>query len=393
MRIGIYVAHVGVLPGYERMVSGHVQIPLHSARLLQEAGHEVELISTRVAGRQLPDCLPRPVVLREVTDASRQGDSSEHESGRRRGFEPLQLGRWIAQMAKLSQRYDVLHFFGANRTANLAGLLRSLPGACTTVATFNVGVFPEPYFFLTKHFWKRIDRVLTSTDYFRHKMATSGIECHVLRHGVVKDLRLPASAPAADRRKRVLFWREATPRNGGDIAAEVYRRLAPRYPDIRFDFAVRPHWSEVPGLEALALAHSNVGLYRAPYPPGVSFEALMAEAICVLLPFKAYTVQPQLSILESLAAGVPVVASDIESTAELIQSGHNGLVVPAGDADAATRAVEELIRDPMRAQAMGQAAADFVARQWNWSSYVDELQSHYAAALATRKPGPGVTAV
>ncbi|MEK6805804.1 MAG: glycosyltransferase family 4 protein [Pseudomonadota bacterium] len=387
MRIGIYVAHVGVLPGYERMVSGHVQIPLYSARLLRDAGHEVELISTRMTGRCLPDCLPRDLPLHEVIDASRQGTASEHDVGRRGGFHPLRLVQWLRQVRALARRYDVMHFFGANRTVSLAGLIRSLPGACPTLVTFNVGVFPEPYLALTRPFWKRIDRVLTSTDYFHRKLTAAGIQSHVLRHGVVKDLRMSD----VRRRHRVLFWREATPRNGGDIAAEVFRRLAPRYPNVHFDLAVRPHWSEVDGLETLAKTYPNVGLHRAPYPAGFSFEALMAEAICVLLPFRAYTVQPQLSILESLAAGVPVVASNIESTAELIQSGSNGLVIPAGDADAATRAVEELIRDPARAQTMGQAAASFVKQEWNWSSYVDELQSHYTAVLSARNLKPRIT--
>jgi len=48
-------------------------------------------------------------------------------------------------------------------------------------------------------------------------------------------------------------------------------------------------------------------------------------------------------ILEAMAAGVPVVASDVEGIAEVLDHGRSGLVVPAGDADSLTVALAELM--------------------------------------------------
>ncbi len=42
-------------------------------------------------------------------------------------------------------------------------------------------------------------------------------------------------------------------------------------------------------------------------------------------------------VLEALAAGVPVVASDCEGVAQAVETGVNGVLVPAGDAEASPR--------------------------------------------------------
>lgn len=53
-----------------------------------------------------------------------------------------------------------------------------------------------------------------------------------------------------------------------------------------------------------------------------------------------------LVILEALSAGIPVVATDIPGTREIIVSGRNGLLVPVGDTDGLTRSVLDLLADP-----------------------------------------------
>ena len=59
VRIGWYLSRMSKDRGYERVVSGHVQVPLHSTKLFRDAGHEVEVITTRFpASHTAPDCLP-----------------------------------------------------------------------------------------------------------------------------------------------------------------------------------------------------------------------------------------------------------------------------------------------------------------------------------------------
>ena len=47
MRVAVIFTGIGVLPERRNNVSGHVQIPLKTCELLQQAGHNVTLIATR----------------------------------------------------------------------------------------------------------------------------------------------------------------------------------------------------------------------------------------------------------------------------------------------------------------------------------------------------------
>lgn len=63
-----------------------------------------------------------------------------------------------------------------------------------------------------------------------------------------------------------------------------------------------------------------------------------------------------ITILESMAHGVPVVATRVGGNPELVASGETGLLVPVKDTPAFARAVVSLLRDPAAARRMGRAA-------------------------------------
>jgi len=63
-----------------------------------------------------------------------------------------------------------------------------------------------------------------------------------------------------------------------------------------------------------------------------------------------------LSVLEAMAAGLPVISTAVGGVPELVQDGATGLLVPAGDAHALAEAIVQMGRDPMRRAIMGDAA-------------------------------------
>jgi glycosyltransferase involved in cell wall biosynthesis len=69
------------------------------------------------------------------------------------------------------------------------------------------------------------------------------------------------------------------------------------------------------------------------------------------------------SVVESLAAGVPVVATAVDGTVEVVRSGDNGWLAPSGDIAALADGVSRLIDDPdlrtRMASAAGQGLEDF----------------------------------
>ena len=60
------------------------------------------------------------------------------------------------------------------------------------------------------------------------------------------------------------------------------------------------------------------------------------------------------AILEAMAAGLPVVTTDVPGCREAVQHGENGLLVPSRDPQALADALAKLLRDPARCQRMGQ---------------------------------------
>jgi glycosyltransferase involved in cell wall biosynthesis len=63
-----------------------------------------------------------------------------------------------------------------------------------------------------------------------------------------------------------------------------------------------------------------------------------------------------LSVLEAMAAGLPVISTAVGGVPELVQDGATGLLVTAGDAHALAEAIVQMGRDPMRRAVMGDAA-------------------------------------
>lgn len=62
------------------------------------------------------------------------------------------------------------------------------------------------------------------------------------------------------------------------------------------------------------------------------------------------------ALLEAMASGLPVVATAVSGTTQVMQDGRTGWLVPPGDAGALAAAMKEVLSDPAHAGAMGTAA-------------------------------------
>jgi len=83
-----------------------------------------------------------------------------------------------------------------------------------------------------------------------------------------------------------------------------------------------------------------------------------------------------LVLLEALAMGLPVVATDISGNREVVLHGENGLLVPPDDPAALRAALLEITADPDRYERMSRAARK-LAEQYRWESVSDDFERLY----------------
>jgi glycosyltransferase involved in cell wall biosynthesis len=95
-----------------------------------------------------------------------------------------------------------------------------------------------------------------------------------------------------------------------------------------------------------------------------------------------------LSVLESMRCGLPVVATDVGGVGEAVEEGRTGRLVPPRDAGALAEAILDVLRDPLRREAMGQAAREAARQRFSAERMVDDVAALYRSLLR-QKPPPG----
>jgi phosphatidylinositol alpha-mannosyltransferase len=87
-------------------------------------------------------------------------------------------------------------------------------------------------------------------------------------------------------------------------------------------------------------------------------------------------------LLEAMAAGVPIVASDITGYRSVVENGVEGLLAPPKDEQAIACAIIELLHDPARRAQMS-AAGQRKAAQHDWDLIAQRVLTYYEQLIAT----------
>lgn len=87
------------------------------------------------------------------------------------------------------------------------------------------------------------------------------------------------------------------------------------------------------------------------------------------------------AVLEAMAAGLPVVATEVGGVPEMVSNGRTGVLVPAKDPEAMAAALAGLLDDGERAAAMGRAAREAVEREHDLELVVRRTQDVFESEL------------
>lgn len=106
---------------------------------------------------------------------------------------------------------------------------------------------------------------------------------------------------------------------------------------------------------------------------------IMRSLDCFALPSLAEGISN--TILEAMASGLPVIATDVGGNADLVVAGKTGEIVPAADPEAMAMQIVKLATQPDVARSMGLAGREIVEQKFSMTAMVAAYQGTYDKLL------------
>ncbi|HEY0225755.1 MAG TPA: glycosyltransferase family 4 protein [Mycobacterium sp.] len=360
MRIGMVCPYSFDVPGG---VQSHV---LQLAEVLRARGHEVSVLAPASPHVDLPEY---------VVSAGRAIPIPYNGSVARLQFSPAVHGRvrrWLAD-----GDFDVLHLHEPNAPSLSMWALRIAEGPI--VATFHTSTTKSLTLSVVRSVlrpWheKIIGRIAVSDVARRWQMEALGTDAVEIPNGV--DVGALSSAPLLDGYPRpgktVLFLgRYDESRKGMTVLLDALPKVAQRFPDVQLlvvghgdeselrrqagGLADRMRFLGLVDDAGKASAMRSADVYCAPNAGGESFGIVLVEA---------------------MAAGTPVVASDLDAFRRVLRDGEVGRLVPVGDADALADALIEILQNDELRERYVAAASEAVSR-YDWSVVASQIMRVY----------------
>ena len=353
MRIGLVCPYSWDVPGG---VAYHVR---DLAETLRELGHHVEVL----APAEREDSLTDPW----ITWAGRTVPVPYNGSMASLQFGPVtaaRVRRWLRD-----GRFDVVHVH--EPASPSISLLVCMMAEGPIVATFHAATTRSKWLAAVgpwiRPWMEKITGRIAVSDFARRvQVEHLGGDAVIIPNGVHVDAfargpSLPGHTRGVDGPTIGFLGRYDEPRKGLPVLLEAARGVVRAHPGAQLLVAGRgdaadlrrllgedlvPHVSvlgELTEPEKAAFLRS-VDVYCAPNLLGESFGIVLIEA---------------------LAAGAPVVASDLDAFATVLEGGRAGVLVPRGDAAALGRALRDLLADPGRRAALSARGAQ-VAAVYDW---------------------------
>lgn len=234
----------------------------------------------------------------------------------------------------------------------------------------------------------RAERVVAVADYLRKVAGDIGVptdRIRVIPNGV--DLVSFAPAERAQARRACRLPGDRTilltvgalySWKGQHMVVEALAGLRERYPDILYVMVGAPRVEEGSYVPALKLRVAALGLeehVRFVGPrPHAEIDRWLNAADLFVLPTRSEGCPNVL--LESLACGVPVVATDVGGVPEIIRHGRDGLLAPYGDLPALRDALQGALERPWdRTALVGRA------REFDWADAAEQALEELHHAL------------
>jgi len=298
----------------------------------------------------------------------------------------------------LAARADVVHAHGARAAlparAAVASLGRSRPRLVYSIHGFAAPFYRQPrrglLLALEKLLSRHTDRFIAVCDAERSAIVEAGI-AEVHRISVVKNAIDPARVQTAASQRPALRQSFGIAGDGFVLASvsrlhrprdfesllEAFRRVAERFADARLLIAGDgPERAAVERRIRILSLESRVTLLG--WRPDVA--GIYGASDACVLTSSGWEGLP-LALLEAMAAGLPVVATEAGGTLEAVDPEVSGLVVPRRSPEALAQALCRLASDPGLRRRMGEAGRRRATHEFSLARMVQETEAVYDQVL------------
>jgi len=172
------------------------------------------------------------------------------------------------------------------------------------------------------------------------------------------------------------------PVKGGAVLLQAAKKILSVCPEAAFVFVgagtSRREW------EALA---QQLGIAERVFFAGARSDMAGVYASLDVVALPSFAEAMPMCLLEALAAGCPVVATDVGDVAKVIRSGVTGLLIKPGDVAALSDAILEIILNPPAAAQRAAQGRALASSTYSAAVMVQNYSTIYERALSTRPPG------
>ncbi len=154
---------------------------------------------------------------------------------------------------------------------------------------------------------------------------------------------------------------------GVDLLVDAFIGLMAEFPNVRL--RLLGHYPERAALDSLSAGNDRIEILKA--MPNREALDLIAGAFVLALPSRCEGM-PRV-LIEAMAAGVPVIGSDVGGIPHMVRNGENGYLIPREDARALEQKLRTLLANPELAAEMGRRGREMAQQKFTEERYVEHF--------------------